>query len=135
MSNTTAPRGANGEQGCIPAIALWEETAMLSSDSYITKVLSRILQCSQVLQHNLSWQEDRCRLTSPGTGENTRSTWHSRSFTFLSAISGNSAQCLKALPPFMTLPDSSEELELLLTSGMTEVYAGVGGFLAYDLLT
>lgn len=30
----------------------------------------------------------------------------------------------------MTLPDSSEELELLLTSGMTEVYAGVGGFLA-----
>lgn len=35
----------------------------------------------------------------------------------------------------MTLPDSSEELELLLTSGMTELYAGVGGFLAYDLLT
>lgn len=33
----------------------------------------------------------------------------------------------------MTLPDSSEELELLLTSGMTEVRAEVGGFLAYDL--
>lgn len=30
---------------------------MLSSDSYITKVLSRLLQHSQGLQHNLCWQE------------------------------------------------------------------------------
>lgn len=44
-------------QGCTPAIALWEETSVLSSDSYITKALSRLLQRSQVLQHNLSWQE------------------------------------------------------------------------------
>lgn len=44
-------------QGCTPAIALWEETSMLSSDSCITKGFSRLLQHSQALQHNLSWQE------------------------------------------------------------------------------
>lgn len=42
-------------QGCTPA--LWGETSMLSSHSYITKVLSRLLQHSQVLQHNLSCHE------------------------------------------------------------------------------